>query len=120
EYFAKLIEANDYFELIGQPEINIINYRFIPAHLFRPGRQRYSEMENETIDTAVRSIQEAQFSGSKTFVSKTRILHGDHADYPLWVFRVVISNPLTTHEDLHAVLEEQLAIAACILDDSVA
>jgi putative pyridoxal-dependent aspartate 1-decarboxylase len=120
DYFARLVEVNDYFELIGKPEINIINYRFIPAGIFRGGQQRYSETENEAIDAAVRGIQEAQFSRGKTFVSKTRILHGDHADYPLWVFRVVIANPLTTREDLHSVLQEQLTIAADIIEDGMA
>ena len=119
DYFARLVELNDYFELVGKPEINIINYRFIPAGIFRRGQQRYSETENEAIDAAVRGIQEAQFSRGKTFVSKTRILHSDHAEYPLRVFRVVISNPLTTREDLHSVLQEQLTIAASILDDGV-
>jgi aspartate 1-decarboxylase len=110
--FAKLVEDTDCFELIGKPEINIINYRFVPAHIFRRSQLRYSKTENDAIDAAVRAIQEVQFSRDKTFVSKTRILHKDHADYPLWVFRVVISNPLTTAEDLHSVLQEQLTIAA--------
>jgi putative pyridoxal-dependent aspartate 1-decarboxylase len=117
-YFARLVESTDCFELVGRPEINIINYRFIPASIFRDDRQRYSATENETIDVAVRAIQEAQFARGRTFVSKTRILHSEHADSPLWVFRVVISNPLTTREDLHAVLEEQLTIAAGILGDA--
>jgi|GEM_PF-24404 len=122
EYFGKVIDQSEEFELIASPEINILNYRYIPKALRRaktdPQRTTYdfSAEENAHISEVVKRIQEQQFLNGKTFVSKTTIAHPQHQDQPIIVFRVVLANPLTKYEDLHANLFEQIKIANDIIE----
>lgn len=117
-YFKQLIHSTDCFELIGDPEINIINYRYVPRTLYNQEKTKYTKNEQVIIDDAVKLIQEFQFSHGKTFVSKTRILDKRQSSESIWVFRVVLSNPMTTRENLHEVLQEQLSIAAKHINES--
>ncbi len=119
-YFVKMLEFFTCFELIGEPEINIINYRYIPTGLRENRGNGFSREENKIIDDAVKRIQEIQFAQGKTFVSKTRISDSRYSDEPIWVFRVVLSNPLTRKESLCEVLREQVAIAAESVDAAAA
>lgn len=115
-YFAGLVSGNRAFELIGFPEINILNYRYIPRHL--RSKNRFSVEENRQISEATAIIQEQQFIEGRTFVSKTDILSNNHGPDKITVFRVVISNPMTTREDLRDILDNQLKIADAIIEDS--
>ena len=107
---AESIAAHPAFQLIGSPEINILNYRYLPRPVRHQGS--HSLEENRLISAAVTQIQERQFLQGKTFVSRTEILSERHCAQKITVFRVVIANPLTTHEDLLETLAEQLEIAA--------
>ncbi|MGV7211263.1 aminotransferase class V-fold PLP-dependent enzyme, partial [Oxalobacteraceae bacterium A2-2] len=119
-HFAALVEASDAFELVGRPEINIVNYRYIPAALRGKKYGRYDEAENAAISAAVESIQQEQFLRARSFVSKTRVLHRPTGDSPVTVFRVVFSNPLVGFGDLREVLCDQLEIAAGLVEQGVA
>ncbi len=109
-YFTALLQNTSYFELIGDPDLNIVNYRYIPAAL-RPIRN-YSEFENNQISEVVTAIQQRQFSLGSNFVSKTLVQNNTSHDGPITVFRVVLSNPLTTTDDMREVLSDQLRLAA--------
>ena len=109
-FMADIIERHPAFQLIGAPEINILNYRYVPRHLRH--KSSHSPEENRVISEAVKVIQERQFLQGKTFVSRTEILSARHCSEKITVFRVVIANPLTTHQDLRDTLAEQLEIAA--------
>jgi len=109
-FMADLIEKHQAFQLIGTPEINILNYRYLPRHLRH--KTSHSPKENRVISEAVTRIQERQFLQGRTFVSRTEILSARHCGERITVFRVVIANPLTTHQDLRDALTEQLEIAA--------
>ncbi|GAB4185283.1 MAG: hypothetical protein Tsb002_08910 [Wenzhouxiangellaceae bacterium] len=111
QVFKQLIIEHEAFELIGDPEINILNYRYIPIKLRRSGRGSYSLEENDEISEAVESIQKQQFLAGRTFVSRTRIINRNYSAEKISVFRVVLSNPLTKFTDLVAVLNDQLCIA---------
>jgi putative pyridoxal-dependent aspartate 1-decarboxylase len=119
-YFTSLIEASGAFELVGQPEINIVNYRYIPVALRGKKYSVFSEAENEAISAAVETIQQEQFLRAKTFVSKTRVLHSATARTPVTVFRVVFSNPLVSFDDLRDVLHDQLEVASLFVEDDAA
>ena len=121
-YFSKVIDQSDEFELLAVPEINILNYRYIPKALRRaktdPQHTTYdfSTAENAHISEVVQRIQAQQFLNGKTFVSKTTIAHPQHQEQAITVFRVVLANPLTKYEDLHANLLEQINIANDIIE----
>ncbi|HEX7645169.1 MAG TPA: AMP-binding protein [Burkholderiaceae bacterium] len=116
-YFADVIVRNRAFEIIGFPEINILNYRYVPRDLRH--KNHFSLEENRRISEATAAIQERQFLEGKTFVSKTDILNENYCPEKITVFRVVISNPLTTHRDLIDNLENQLAIADAFIEDGL-
>lgn len=118
QYLKKLIDTSDSFELIGEPDLNIINYRYIPLKLRDHKGRDYTKNENGQIDEANERLQKTQFLKGRTFVSKTKLLHPEFADYPLVAFRVVLINPLTTVENLHQVLKDQLQIANECIEDN--
>ncbi|NVI85498.1 aminotransferase class V-fold PLP-dependent enzyme, partial [Janthinobacterium sp. BJB401] len=114
---VRAIEQSPCFELAGgQPELNIVNYRYLPSHLRGKKGQGYTADEHEAISDAVERIQKLQFDQGKTFVSRTRILLPAVADTPLSVFRVVLSNPLTTLASIKEVLDDQLRIAQELIE----
>ncbi|MBM3116487.1 aminotransferase class V-fold PLP-dependent enzyme [Jeongeupia naejangsanensis] len=105
-YFADLVAGSECFELIGTPDMNIVNYRYLPRHL----RDGYRPEDNAELNRLVVQIQEFQFHRDETFVSKTRLLVPHISPEPIDVFRVVLCNPLTQGEDLVAVLNDQIDI----------
>lgn len=117
-FFAKIIDASSAFELLMYPDLNIVNYRYIPTKY----RQKVldgslTNDDQREINTFNKQLQEKQFLKGKTFVSKTTLTHTRYGSIPLVVFRVVLSNPLTTYADLYEVLEDQLSIAQEINSD---
>ena len=107
--FAALVKAIPAFELLSC-QINIVNYRYIP-HAFREKVQQYRLNENEqaAINEVNTRIQEYQFLKGNTFVSRTTINHAVYGKCV--VFRVVLSNPLTSNNDLLHVLQDHLLVA---------
>lgn len=114
-HFAQLIAGYDAFEIIGSPEINIVNYRYIPRGL--RNKRHFSLEENRRISKATSAIQEQQFLEGKTFVSKTDVLSGKDCPEKITVFRVVIANPLTTLQHLIENIENQLEIADALVEE---
>ena len=112
--FAARIEAHPDFELMTEPELNILTYRYVPAWL-QPilrdcGPDQVREI-NTILDQITREIQKRQRASGKSFVSRTRMVSARYPRQTLTVFRAVLANPLTSEEILAAVLEEQRMIA---------
>ena len=101
------------FELIMEPALNIVNYRYIPGDLRSKVKQKsLTDSDIERINQLNTQIQKEQFERGMTFVSKTTLIDTGHDQgKEIVVFRTVLSNPNTTTVDLHSVLEEQLRIA---------
>jgi glutamate decarboxylase len=113
--FARLIDAHPDFELVSEPELNILTYRYIPAWVQKALAQAPAERAariNEALDKIIETMQKRQREAGKTFVSRTRLAPGRYNGDTINVFRVVMANPLTTDEILAAVLDEQCEIAA--------
>jgi glutamate decarboxylase len=110
--FARLIQEQPDFELVTAPVLNLLTYRYVPA-AERAALERGSPDErrvtNDNLSSLTESIQKEQRAHGKTFVSRTRLSAAAHAGQELTVFRVVLANPLTTHEILAGILEEQRA-----------
>lgn len=111
--FASMIKAHPAFELVGESELNILNYRYIPRSLRnRTGKDRLTTKEIQAIDEINVWLQQRQFSEGRSFVSYTRIKHPEAASdtEPVVVLRVVMMNPSTTQLMLKEILEEQEAL----------
>jgi glutamate decarboxylase len=112
QYMARLIKSRPEFELLVEPEMNILLYRYIPAHLrSKAERGELTASDNEVIGQANKEIQRIQRRAGKSFVSRTTInmTNGDDL-LPVIALRVVIANPGTTEEDIASVLKEQAVI----------
>ena len=113
--FAGLIDADADFELMTAPELNILTYRYCPAHLqelLSTLDEQNRTRANELLDQVTRDVQKQQREAGQTFVSRTRLRAARYAGTELTVFRAVLANPLTDQAILEAVLEEQRTIVA--------
>jgi glutamate decarboxylase len=114
--FAERIKAHPDFELISEPELNILTYRYVPAWLQEAMGKATKEQVtriNEQLDKITEAIQKRQREAGKTFVSRTRLSPKRYNGDNIIVLRVVMANPLTTEEILASVLEEQCSLASC-------
>lgn len=111
---ARKIAAHPDFELLTEPELNILTYRYNPAPIQATLARATAEQSgqiNALLDQVIRLIQKSQREAGKTFVSRTSLQMSRYQHTTLTVFRVVLANPLTTDEILDAVLHEQCDIA---------
>ncbi|WP_394132822.1 pyridoxal-dependent aspartate 1-decarboxylase PanP [Shewanella maritima] len=117
-YFANIINRHSYFELITEPELCLLTYRFVPKlvqqkldlAISRNDQDALNKM-NQLLDELTQFIQKHQREQGKSFVSRTRIKPAKYARTDTTVFRVVLANPLTANDILHDVLQEQMDIA---------
>ncbi len=67
--------------------------------------------QNERLNALNVKLQETQREAGRAFISRTLLANTRHGDQvPIVSLRAVLANPLTTHEDIEAVLEEQARI----------
>lgn len=113
-YFADLIDAQTDFELVSQPELCLLTYRYLPEHV-RMALEKSQGVQraqlNELLNELTKFIQKKQRETGKSFVSRTQLNPHQWDKLATIVFRVVLANPLTTKEILHNVLDEQREIA---------
>ncbi|RDV24208.1 putative pyridoxal-dependent aspartate 1-decarboxylase [Alteromonas aestuariivivens] len=112
--FAHMIERHPDFELITSPTLSILTYRVCPQAIqekLRTASKEERHQINQKVDRLVVNVQKLQREAGKSFVSRTRLETPQHPDRPVTVFRVVLANPLTSHNDLAAILAEQHLIA---------
>jgi glutamate decarboxylase len=113
-YMANSIRNLPEFELLIEPEINIILYRYIPEYWRQINfNEQLSESENQFINQFNKHLQETQNQAGRTFVSRTTLEKSSYeSKIPIIALRAVIANPLTTESDIDAVLNDQIKIAA--------
>ncbi len=114
QYFADLIKQQDDFELVSEPELCLLTYRYLPPFIREALAQAegsQKEQLNELINELTQFIQKRQRETGKSFVSRTRLNPDQWQRMNTIVFRVVLANPLTTKEILSSVLDEQREIA---------
>lgn len=112
--FADMIRGQDDFEVVTEPQLCLLTYRYVPA----PVKQALQNATPEQIkrltphlNALTRFIQKRQRETGRSFVSRTKLTPAHYQREPSVVFRVVLANPLTTEEMLADVLAEQRAIA---------
>ena len=109
--FAALIDAHPEFELTAEPELNILNYRYVPSELQKElanSNKDRQKLINEKLDRVNKRIQKLQRAAGKTFVSRTRFSQAKYGGDAISVFRVVLANPMTTTDTLQSILDEQV------------
>ncbi|UTZ41043.1 pyridoxal-dependent aspartate 1-decarboxylase PanP [Vibrio campbellii] len=113
-YFADLINQQEDFELVSEPELCLLTYRFLPTHMraaLEKAQGTQKEKLNELLNQLTQFIQKRQRETGKSFVSRTRLNPDQWQRMNTIVFRVVLANPLTTNDILSTVLDEQREIA---------
>lgn len=109
------IKAHDAFDLVGDGDLNILNYRYIPRRLRKiRGTRPFTLQEHQTIDAATEAIQQQQFNDGRSFISKTRIWVKAYANHSVLVFRAVLLNPNAQQQHIEQALQDQLRIAEAI------
>jgi glutamate decarboxylase len=101
------------FELLVEPDSNLVLYRYVPA----AWRDRLlsgdlTPADHDVLNLFNERLHKAQRRAGRTYVSRTTLFHTRYGrDVPVVALRAVIANPLTTEGDLAAVLLDQLALA---------
>jgi glutamate decarboxylase len=110
--FARMIEAHADFELVTAPTLSLLTYRLNPRRVQAKITEQVglATSLNAELDNLTVSVQKQQREAGKSFVSRTRLKTEKYAGQSITVFRVVLANPLTSIDDLQAVLDEQLQI----------
>ncbi|USD42180.1 putative pyridoxal-dependent aspartate 1-decarboxylase [Vibrio sp. SCSIO 43135] len=114
KFFASLIEKQSDFELVSQPELCLLTYRYIPESVraaLAKATPEKAQLLNELLNELTKFIQKRQRETGKSFVSRTRLNPEKWHKLNTLVFRVVLANPLTTNDILTKVLDEQRDIA---------
>ncbi|MEH1787859.1 MAG: putative pyridoxal-dependent aspartate 1-decarboxylase [Nostoc sp.] len=114
QYMAARISAMPEFELLAEPDTNLLMYRYIPEQ-FRGviAKAQLTETDNKVINNFNEYLQKMQRHIGRTFISRTtKITIKLGKEIPVIAMRAVIANPLTTEEDIEAVLNDQIQIAS--------
>jgi len=113
--FAGMVQQTSDFELVSEPELNILTYRYVtPALKSRLETLPADIMAqiNKRLNELTRHVQKTQRSHGRSFVSRTQLNPVKYNSEPCVVFRVVLANPLSTIEILEGILDEQREIIA--------
>ena len=108
--FAELIRQDEDFELISEPELCLLTYRYVPKQI----QEKLKNADEETkldiyasLNRFTASMQKRQREAGRSFVSRTRLTPAQYDYQPTVVFRVVLANPLTSKAILKDILAEQ-------------
>lgn len=116
QYMADRISAMPEFELLAEPDTNLLIYRYIPEQ-FREvvAKKQLREIDNQIINNFNECLQKVQRQIGRTFISRTtkKTIKFDK-EISVIAMRAVIANPLTTEVDIDAVLNDQIEIASGI------
>jgi glutamate decarboxylase len=114
QLLATLVREDPAFELLLEPQINIVDYRVIPTRLRGARAQRHlTPEEAASIDELNVHIQEQQKRSGQTFVSRTQLAFTETSHgRPVTALRAVLANPLTEDLDVREVLAHQRELLA--------
>jgi len=107
-YMADAIRASDELELLVEPELNVVVYRYVPPELRGSGD---ADRDEAAIDALNAEIHRRQVEGGRSYVSRTTLtVPRGGATRAIVCLRAVIGNPLTRARDIDDILREQAAI----------
>ncbi|WDD36957.1 aminotransferase class V-fold PLP-dependent enzyme (plasmid) [Nostoc sp. UHCC 0926] len=116
QYMADCICTMPEFELLAEPDANLLIYRYIPELLREVAvKKQLTETDNQLINHFNERLQKIQRKIGRSFISRTtKITTSFGTEIPIIALRAVIANPLTTEKDIDTVLNDQIQIAAKI------
>jgi glutamate decarboxylase len=111
-WMAARLREREEFELLAEPQMNIVNYRYLPVDLRSKARAlTLSPDEQIVINQTNERLQEKQRAVGQTFVSRTTLRFTRHGhDLPIAALRAVLANPLTEESHIEAMLEGQVDV----------
>jgi len=118
--FAEEIRSRADFELVTEPCLNILTYRFFPAELqnqWHSGTLQERKKITEKLNRINIAMQRLQREAGKSFVSRTTLKRTDRDDTV--VLRAVIMNPMTDMHIIREILDEQEEIWRTQVKNSV-
>jgi putative pyridoxal-dependent aspartate 1-decarboxylase len=111
---AAAVRARPELELLLEPELNILLYRFIPEPLRdRVRRQRLGPADNRLINHLNQELHRLQRSHGLALVSRTTTLATAYP-VPVVALRAVFANPLTTERHIDEVLDDQITLGSSL------
>lgn len=112
QFMADLIRNRPDFQLLTEPETNIVLYRYIPEPFRSTCTREFTTADNQSISTYNERIQQAQFRSGRSFVSRTQWDYvSEQEPVTVVALRAVVANPFTSQDDIRFVLEDQARIA---------
>ena len=118
-FFAGLIKADPDFELISEPELCLLTYRYVPQQVQQALSAAIAANDwekvnciNGLLNELTQVVQKTQREQGISFVSRTRLQPARYQRQTVTVFRVVLANPLTTEQILKDVLAEEQLLAS--------
>ncbi len=114
KYFAEQINAHPDFELVSEPELCLLTYRYVPQAIqskLLNCTEQDRQAINNILNELTQNIQKNQRENGKTFVSRTQLTPEKYQGDTVIVFRVVLANPLTSYDILRHILDEQCQLA---------
>lgn len=113
-HLASVLRDNEAWELVSEPQLNIVVFRFVPSSLRRAVAAGSLTAEDQRrLNALNRTIQSRQAASGGSFVSRTTLTNTKYGDeQPVAVLRSVLANPLTNQSDIDAAVAELRAIGA--------
>lgn len=109
-FLAEAVRRRPEFELLAEPELNLVVYRYVPEAFREAVRKgRLAAGDNAVINEVNEALQRFEGRAGQSFVSRTALETTRYGrDLPIVALRAVLANPLTSDADLEAVLDEQV------------
>lgn len=116
EQMKQLVDQSPYFERTNEPEVSIVTYRYVPLPYQAELEEKIAEEDwervgeiNSILNDMNVELQKRQRNYGVSFVSRTTLKVYKYKK-PIVVCRAVLTNLLTSYEDLKDVLKEQQQI----------
>ncbi|MDY6793217.1 MAG: putative pyridoxal-dependent aspartate 1-decarboxylase [Thermodesulfobacteriota bacterium] len=106
--FATEINKRPLFELVTQPQLNILTYRILPNKIkkeFIHADAKKKKELNQQLNHINITVQRLQREAGKSFVSRTTLNRTAHEEKV--VLRSVVMNPMTDMKIIGEILDEQ-------------
>ncbi len=112
-FMAAQIRERPELELLVDPQINIVDYRYLPARFREKAREGALVADEQDIISAFNvRLQEKQKQDGLTFVSRTSLAFSPRAQgHAVVALRAVLANPLTEERHILDVLGRQRTLA---------
>lgn len=109
---AELIRKRPDFELLMQPDSNVVLYRYRPAN---GPRGSLAAGGVDALNRLNEQVHNAQRQAGQSYVSRTTLFNSRLGrGVPVVALRAVVANPLTCEADLAAILHEQGSLGAAL------